>query len=232
MKKNTTKIFAAAIMLMATSFTAKDAAAYFRTEKDAAAFYNIHVKDNIDVEIRQSETPGLIIESTEPASELVVTEIINGTLYIYSAENRSSGEKAKVIVMTPEIQSIVMDGSGNVTGSGMIDSDYLKVIVSGTGSIAIDVRVLDIDVQIPGSGKVCLSGNAASSKIRIDGRGNVDAENLNTFSSRVDISGSGFCSVLSNDMNVTISGKGKVVYRNTPAHLEVNVTGNGSVNKI
>lgn len=230
--KNTIKIFAAAMMIVATSFVSEKASAKYRTENAVSSFYNINVKDNIDVEIRQGETQGLVIESSEPASELVKTEIKDGTLYIFSAENRSSGEKAKVIVTTPEIQAIVMDGSGNVTSTDLLDIDYLKLTLSGTGNISLDVRGLEVDVEISGSGKVCLNGNAASSKIEISGSGHVDAENLKTFSSRIFISGHGSTSVCSDDLTIEISGSGKVRYHENPSHLDVNITGSGSVKKI
>jgi hypothetical protein len=232
MKNNITGIFAAAVLFVASAFVSENASAAYRAENNDALFNSINVSDNIDVEIRQSETTGLIIDSSEPASELVKTEIKNGTLYIYSAENRSWGEKAKVIVMTPEIETIVMDGSGNVTCDGFIDSDYLKVILNGTGNITLDVNVLEVRVRIPGSGKICLSGSAAVEKISISGQGEVDAQGLKTFSAAVDISGQGNCRITSKDISVHISGTGNVLYSEAPSRLQVKVTGTGSVNEI
>jgi hypothetical protein len=156
----------------------------------------------------------------------------------------------EVLVSSEQIDSLVIDGSGDID-LGTLEADEIELAIDGSGSIAAEQvsadRVAleidgsgDIDMavdaatirsSIDGSGNLRLSGTAAEHVISIDGSGDIDAAALATSTTRLEIDGSGDCTVAADDqLEVTIDGSGEVAYCGEP-RLTESIDGSGSVRR-
>jgi len=135
----------------------------------------------------------------------------------------------KVYLHTPAMNSIKISGSGKIIGTGTFSSNDIDYIISGSGSIDMDLNAQNLTGKISGSGNLILSGQSNGQIFNITGSGSIDAFNCNTDACEIKISGSGNSQVFVNQqLDVTITGSGDIWYKGHP-DVSSNITGSGKV---
>ena len=138
----------------------------------------------------------------------------------------------KIYITTPDLTSVQVNGSGNIISQNRINAnDQLRLGISGSGDIKMDVQARGLSASIHGSGSVHLKGQATSFEGEIRGSGDIKAYDLKTSEARVDIGGSGSAEIsAANKLDVDVAGSGDVRYRGTP-NVSSNIKGSGSVTR-
>ncbi len=159
-----------------------------------------------------------------------IRTIVNGnTLIIDTRENLNNNQPMNVYVTTPIIQGATLSGSGTVILDSL-DTDFLDVILSGSGKISGYATTNQLNTLISGSGNITLESYTNSNNTNISGSGNIDLTGESS-SGSFTISGSGHISSYNytqSDCIAKISGSGDM-YLNVTDHLDVNISGSGSV---
>lgn len=212
----------------------------------------IELNGSMDIEIIPSDTFKVFIVAQENITSLMIIETIGGIAKIkYRPRiNIIPTDVAKVVFYMPELHSITQDGSGNIyvldeyeqnsdmqikiNGSGNIKinsiiCDKLKTTISGSGNIETKCISSEIETIIRGSGNIHYSGSARIHTVRISGSGDLDAFDLLTDSTFIDISGSGDAYVWAEYfLDIHISGSGNITYKGDPA-LYYEISGSGHI---
>ena len=135
-----------------------------------------------------------------------------------------------VYVSMPIVRKLAVAGPGSIMGESTVYSDRLKLELTGSGEIELDVEAKQLGSYISGSGEIRLRGSAKMLQHTISGSGNLKAFNLETQSSEVKITGSGSCELAaSNRLEVLISGSGTVFYRGDPRTVSQEISGSGKI---
>ncbi len=144
-----------------------------------------------------------------------------------------SDNKIKVYVTTDKIEEVFLSGSGNVTSDAPFSgSDQLKLGISGSGDIRLNVNAPYIESHISGSGNIDLSGETKDSKVTITGNGDYKATDLQCENAEVHITGSGNVNVFASvKLEVHITGSGDVYYKGTPS-IQQHITGSGTIKQM
>jgi hypothetical protein len=210
------------------------------------------------------DLPGTVLLSQGPTSPLkirtddnLIDDVLtrlrgdDDTLIIEAEDCCVHPTELTVQVSTEELDSLVIDGSGDVVLRGPFEAGDLSLSIEGSGSIVAEELVADdmvlaidgsgdMDLEldagslrssIGGSGGYRLSGTAAEHAIRIEGSGDIDAAALQTAATSVDIDGSGDCIVSADErLDVSIEGSGEVAYCGRPQVSEA-IDGSGEVSR-
>lgn len=195
-------------------------------------FHTVDLGVSGDVEISQGESFNVSVTTNSDLMHLLRTKVDNGRLVIDFEENVSGYEKLLIQITMPKLDGISVGGSGNVVAKTPIQSEFMDLVVAGSGDIRIDnLTTNNLDADIAGSGNISLGGSASDADFSIAGSGDVDAKNLKTLNCSAEISGSGGieCHV-QEKLKAAISGSGDVFYSGEP-QTEVAVSGSGSVQK-
>lgn len=137
-----------------------------------------------------------------------------------------------VYVTMREVERLSLSGSGTITGENTINTDDIRVSVSGSGNIELDLDSRAVDLRISGSGDIEMEGTSDRIEARISGSGRVDAEEMQTKVFEASISGSGNCYTnVSEEINASISGSGSVYYTGNPDRVIANSSGSGKIRK-
>ncbi len=153
-------------------------------------------------------------------------------------------------VTLPDLESVQVAGSGRAAIRGMRARQGLSVAVTGSGSVdAVDVAGGDVAVEVSGAGAVSLTGIVAEEfLVDISGSGEVTAAGsaesiildiggsglyrgieLRGLRADVEVGGVGQAFVWADEqLEVDVSGLGKVTYRGDPA-MDDRVVGNDRV---
>jgi hypothetical protein len=207
------------------------------------------------VRLTQAPTGPLKLRTDDNLIENIRTRVEDDDTLVIDTDDEDcfcvDPTELEVLVSSEEIESLVIDGSGDIDLVGALETDEIELAIDGSGSIAAeqvaaDRVALEIDgsgeidmvvdaasirSSIDGSGSLRLAGTAAEHVISIDGSGDIDAAALATATTRLDIDGSGECTVAADDqLDVTIDGSGEVAYCGEPRVTE-SIDGSGAVRR-
>ncbi len=183
-----------------------------------------------ELTIRPGDTESLTI--TAPASVIddMTSDVVDGVLVLGTMPNRRVDGNFSYVLTVPALEGIWLEGSGNVTGSGVLTGDA-QVTSSGSGSITLsDLTLSSLSAKISGSGDVTLSGASVGSVVVLSGSGDYDGSGLRTLHTTVSSNGSGQTRVNAADyLFVTLSGSGDVAYTGAPAQINRDISGSGDL---
>lgn len=181
-----------------------------RETRDVAAFEGVSLAGAGEVHITVGPKVSVVVEAETEVLKDVRTEVRDGLLIIdYEGRGRRNGPLTAHVTL-PRLTAVLLGGSGRIQFSG-VNGGETAVSLSGSGAIT-------------GTGKL------DSLQLAISGSGEAEFEDLVTKDANVSISGSGDTVIQTlNNLNVQISGSGRVSYVGKPANIFTSVNGSGTV---
>ncbi len=222
------------------------------TEKrDIDSFDRIENFISADVTVKIGKPQQVKLTFDDNLIDVITTEVHGSTLEIRSDESFSSRKSCKIEIVVPSLELAGINGSGNMTVSGLKAEDfeldvhgsgdfeaegevkYLAVAIHGSGDVEFKDLVSDeVSVSIYGSGDVYLDGEAEEVAVSVNGSGDVDARQLEADDVTVAVYGSGDVSVRANDrLSAKINGSGDVTYYGNPKDINRRIYGTGSLHR-
>jgi hypothetical protein len=203
--------------------------------RPVGTFHSLDFRGHGDLHITQGRDFMVRLEGGRDLLEKYETYVDNGRLVI---EMKSWWKlwRAKSItayITMPEVKGLTISGSGTIIGETRITSQRLTLKGSGSGDIDLEVDVKKLESKISGSGEIRLRGAAKDHEYQLSGSGDLKGYELATEKSTIKVSGSGKCEVsVSAQLDVRISGSGKVYYRGNPTTVNQKISGSGTIRKV
>ena len=200
--------------------------------RKTSEYESISSAGNFDVKLVPGKEGEIILNGEENLMKYIITEVKSGKLTIKVKKNTNIKFTKKFVVTVPykDIDGVALAGSGDITNSGTIKSDNLKLALAGSGDIDLNVDAGKIKTSIAGSGAIKLAGDSNSLTCSIAGSGDIKAYGLNTKSVSVSVAGSGNVSTtVSESIKVRTAGSGSVYYKGNPDKIDSKSAGSGSV---
>lgn len=217
-----------------------------------AGVVNVVISGPIDLNLRQSSTPELLVKGGAKLVEHVTTRIEGNTLYVGTRGifiSIGSRQSTRVELGLPNLEKLKMEGSGDgavkgfrgnrielsMHGSGdlIFDGDYVQVQSSSNGSGDLVLRIGNADrveLSSQGSGETVAKGQTKVLNARLTGSGDLDASMLRATQANVTSMGSSDTKVFaSQDIKLKLMGSGDVVVFGKPAARDVQRMGSGEV---
>jgi len=152
--------------------------------------------------------------------DYIRVEESGGVLTVRSTRNLNitgTGNTPVLTVSSPSLSRVTHMGAGRFTAVDTIIGNDFSLHIAGAadGKAALDVQ--NLTVNLAGAGSFELSGTADSSDIRMAGAGRLDALDLQTRSTTINLAGVGTVSISCSDsLTVVAGGVGTVEYRGSP----------------
>ncbi len=204
--------------------------------REISYFDKVELKYIGNIYVTQGETNTLRIEAEDNILSLLSTEVVDNELVInkerYTLTWIIKNKPINIYVTMKDVNELVVLGSGNIISNSLIETDVLKLKISGSGNINVNTNTDYLETGISGSGRITVNGIANTHNLYISGSGDVDALDLFTNNTNVMISGSGDAKVNAIDeLNIKISGSGNLQYTGDPK-VSTNISGSGTVKGI
>lgn len=203
-------------------------------ERNVGSFKRVNVSGPIEVIITQSNSTSVRIEGDENLLKYIKVENDGSKLKIHPRNryNLRPRSALRVHVSAPQYEFFGVAGSGKIKSLTPINyNKELRIDISGSGTIELNVDVPSVDSEISGSGTVILNGTTRNFKNEINGSGDVRAFNLLSENTEVEIAGSGDAEVYaSKQLNVKIAGAGDVAFKGNPV-VKKSIAGSGNIKK-
>ena len=189
-----------------------------------------------DVIFKQDNDYKLEIRAQENILDIIETTVIGNELQIkFKNDVRvRTHDPILVTLSAPNVSSFRLSGSGNLRTTGPIQSDHLKLKISGSGSIFIpSITSSKLETEISGSGDIAVTGGVATEEhLRVSGSGSIDLLQVVSKIAETTTSGSGTMRVnVSEKLDASISGSGNVHYKGNPV-VTAHISGSGKVKPI
>lgn len=193
-------------------------------------FNTVNLASSADVQIVKGSKLEVTLSDYENLIDLWDIKVVNNTLVIQTKPFTSmSNTKALVTVVIPEnLYELKVSGSGEIE---VLDSFQMleEAAISGSGKITCDVpaEYEALKLSISGSGSIDLTGKTLNLKTIVTGSGKFYLSDLEAKEVICTVSGSGNTYVHALDyLDVLISGSGDVYYSGNPI-VDVQATGSG-----
>ncbi len=228
-------IIVAMLVITTICFAITGSGNVIKENREVTNFNSIILSISADVTIMQSDEFFCEVSAEDNLMEYLMTEVEDETLKI-SFKKRTSIRSHKGInirVSMPDVESLKIEGSGDIMSEGMIKGDKLSAMVDGSGDIKLDLEYDNVSINISGSGDAKLEGTAGSCNVSVNGSGDVMAFDLSTTATSVTINGSGDVKIsVDKALSVGINGSGDVHYRGAPESISQSVNGSGDVIRV
>lgn len=187
-----------------------------------------------DVNITLGSTQSVSITVDDNVLEYVTTTVNGGTLEIgVDPIVRLSNYSLTVNITMTDLEAVVLNGSGTIAGQYQFELDVLSLVLSGSGTITVNVDTDVLSSVLSGSGSINLSGTGTVHSTVVSGSGAVHAFDLASENCAAVLSGSGIIEVLvNNSLEAVVSGSGTIYYRGDPENKEITITGSGRVEHV
>lgn len=208
--------------------------------RDVRDFDEVIMRVGGKVLITQGNKNEVILEGDEDYLKEIETEVRGGRLNIKSRRSNwrwwrggNNRSRLTVYITVKELKGAYISGSGDIISQNTIKTRDFTASIAGSGDIEMDLEVEYVEAKISGSGNIELQGKSDEARLSISGSGKYIAEKLVVGDYRVSMSGSGRGSInVEGELDVRISGSGKVYYMGRPTSVNSSVSGSGSVRKI
>ncbi|MEO5591390.1 MAG: head GIN domain-containing protein [Chitinophagaceae bacterium] len=205
------------------------------TEHSVGSFKNVEVSGAIDLYVAQGDTKPVKIETDENLLQYIEVNQEGDRIIVKTRDgiNPQPTSKIKVYVTSPLYNDIDVSGASNITGqTRIVNTENIKLNVSGAGDINMDVDAPAIKAEVSGAGSVNLKGQTKTFDLTLTGAAKARCYELLSENTKVDISGAGEADVFASvKLDAQVSGAGNVTYKGGATNVAQQVSGAGSVKK-
>lgn len=205
--------------------------------RNVSGFSGISSGGSYNVFITMGSKESLRIEGDTKQISEIETVVEDGTLKIRNKKNSgnwNSGHNGKVniYISAKSLKSIILSGSGDIEVRGVVKSNDISNILSGSGSISLVVEATNYSATISGSGEIEVKGKTENAKIIVNGSGDFKGQGLRASFASARVSGSGNISIhADNALDAAMSGSGNIRYGGN-ANVKSAKSGSGRISKL
>lgn len=203
-----------------------------KEERNISSFDAIDASGGLTINLVKNDSKTIIVTADENLMDNVETHVRAGTLHI-DTKNISKSTQLEVLVNFQEIESFDLSGAVDVYCDGVIEQKHLTIDASGASEMELELNVESLSIDVSGASEMRFEGRAGEMVFEGSGASSLHAENLETKTTHVDISGAGDARVnASDELKASVSGAGSIRYNGNPESLKTSVSGSGSVNRL
>ena len=212
-----------------------------QTEKrELSPFREVSLRISANLYIEQGSQSQIEMIADQETLDKIIVEVVDHKLIIrFSFEDMwfrdFSPSHITLKVITPDIESLSVAGSGNIIAEKPIDSRVIELFITGSGDIKIaHLKCERLEADIAGSGDIIVSGEDTTREVelKIAGSGNLKANQLKAEYGKIWVAGSGNCDIsISRLLDAKILGSGNIRYEGTPT-INSSVSGSGRIQKV
>ncbi|WP_117879256.1 head GIN domain-containing protein [Aureibaculum luteum] len=193
-------------------------------------FDAISVSNGIEVRLTMSDETSLSVEADENLHDLIITEVEDGVLRIYSEKNIWSAKSKKVYLTATDIIKIKATSGANVYSENTISADEFDVRTSSGADVKLMLDVSDLICNTSSGSGASLKGATGSFSANASSGSNIRANDLIAKTCNADVSSGANVSVtVTESIDANASSGGGIRYSGNPENVQKNSSSGGSI---
>lgn len=196
----------------------------------SSEFSSVKVSQGLDLYITQSNDISLSIEADENLLDLIMTEVENDVLRIYTTENIRRAASKKIMLNISDISVIKATSGSDVYSTNTIEVDDLKLNTTSGADMKLDVNTQTLNCHSTSGSDIKITGTTDVLVASATSGSDIDARNLSSEKSNVKATSGADISVnTSKELTARATSGGDVRYSGNPEKVNKSDSSSGSV---
>ena len=195
-----------------------------------ADFSGIKVSTGIDLFIRQGSTNAITVEADENLHDLIITEVKEGILKIYTDKNIWKSKARKVYVTIENLTLLKASSGSNVKSESVINTNEIYIDASSGASIDIEVVAKSAVTEASSGSDVKIKGTTINHTARASSGSSINAYKLKSTNANASASSGASINIYaSKNMDAKASSGGAIDYTGNPTRINKEASSGGSI---
>ena len=202
--------------------------------RDVGPYQGIRLEGPYKVTLTTGTEGRLTFEGNRSDLDKIEFYVKKGILTI-KKENTSwfsdwKSDLVSIRIPVEQINQIILTGSGEIQAETILKTPRLKIIISGSGNINLEVNTPSLNGIVTGSADLKLSGLSAQIGFTVTGSGSIEASALKSQFGKAKITGSGDINMqITEELYGQVTGSGDITCFGNPKHQKIKITGSGDI---
>lgn len=193
-------------------------------------FESIAVSQGLDLFITQGNGVALSVEADENLHELIMTEVENKVLKIYTTENIRRAASRKIMLNINDVLSIKATSGSDVYSTNTIETDELELNTTSGSDMKLDVITNTLNCHATSGSDIKLSGSTKLLIAEATSGSDIKASGLKAETSKVKAtSGSDISVNTSKELTARATSGADIRYSGNPSVINKSDSSSGSV---
>jgi len=195
-----------------------------------ADFNALSIYGDAQVTVTKGADRAVRIEAQDNVLNELNVAVSSGTLNIGKDNCFNSGtNKLKIYVNTPTLIGLTSSGSVDITSNDTFTENSFSTVLSGTGTMDINIDVANFQSSVSGTGTVIARGKATNQFFASSGDANFECFDLIGEDVDIDVSGTANAEVhATKTLNIEVSGSATIYYKGNPS-ITQNISGTATI---
>jgi hypothetical protein len=198
----------------------------------SADFTRIKASNGLDVYITQENKNTVVVEADENLQDIIITEVENGILKIYSEKNIWRAKSKKVYVSIKTLTSLTATSGSDVYSKGTINADEISISATSGADVKINVDAKNVETSTTSGSDIRISGTADNHAAKATSGSSIKAYDLVSKNVIAKVtSGADIDIYASEIIEAKASSGGDIDYKGNPKKVNKKSSSGGSVSK-
>jgi len=195
-------------------------------------FTKIKTSRGLDVYLTQGDVVNLSVEADENLHDIIKTEVVDGTLKIYSDENIGRADSKKVRLTFKDISNIKSTSGSDVYSTNTINVDDLEISSTSGSDLDLSINTESLTCKSTSGSQITLRGKTNSLNAKSSSGSDINAEELEANSSLVSASSGAAITVnTKKELFAKASSGGDIKYYGNPEKVKKSGGVSGNISK-
>lgn len=195
-------------------------------------FTKVKVSTGLDLYIRQGDKVSLTVEADENLHDIIVTEVNNGKLSIYSEKNIWRAKARKIYLTVTNIEELTATSGSDAYTENRLKVQDFKLSVSSGADATIEVDADNIKTSASSGADLRVSGIANSHYSSASSGSSIRAYELKSKDVTVKVSSGADINIYASEsIDARATSGGDIDYKGNPEKVNKSTSSGGSVSK-
>jgi hypothetical protein len=195
-------------------------------------FTEIETSRGLDVYLTQGDSQSLKVQADENLHDIIITEVENGVLKIYSEENIKRSESKKVMVNVTDLTAVNATSGSDVYSTNTLKVDTIKLSTTSGADIEVELDAESTTLESTSGSDIRVKGTTNTLSASATSGSDIDAQHLISQSCTASVT-SGADIVVNAEEKITANATsgGDIKYYGNPEHKSISDNSGGHIRK-
>ncbi|HKG08652.1 MAG TPA: head GIN domain-containing protein [Pedobacter sp.] len=197
-------------------------------------FDKIEVSGAIKLILRQDSSYAVKVATDSALMDYVKIEVSNSRLIVKLKEVSYCGKDSVVVEAgIGRLRELTASGAISTSAIGSVFADDLKLSLSGTSDLRMDLKAASLVTNLDGISKLNLSGQTGTHQLNIQGNADVEAFNFTVGIYKIQVTGNAKAKInVLNELDIKTEGASEIFYKGNPKKINEKKSGAATLEKV
>jgi hypothetical protein len=204
-----------------------------QVRKTSNKFTGIKVSTGINLHVTQGSKNKVTVEADENLHDIIITEVEDGVLKVYSEKSIWKAKARKVYVTIKDLTFLKATSGSNVYGKGIIKTDEISISSTSGADIRITVNATSVETNSTSGSDISIAGTTINHASNATSGSSINAYELESKNVLVKAtSGADINIYASEKLEANANSGGDIDFKGNPKYVNKNSSSGGDISKI